>query len=90
MTNPLIEKLRDYDNCHDGDVDEAADMLEFFFGRLQSHNLTMGGNCNYRFRSGWPMQYCVGQDPLEAVRNAVAEIKRERSAAKNAIDDPKN
>lgn len=24
----LVKRLRDYDNCHDGDVDQAADVLE--------------------------------------------------------------
>jgi hypothetical protein len=27
-TADLVAKLRDYDNCHDGDIDEAADRLE--------------------------------------------------------------
>lgn len=26
----LVQRLRDYERCHDGDIDEAADMLEFF------------------------------------------------------------
>jgi hypothetical protein len=28
-TAELVARLRDYDNCHDGDVDDAADHLEY-------------------------------------------------------------
>lgn len=91
MTNSLIDRLRDDEQWYSDEnvpcpVDEAADMLEFFFSRLQADNLKMGGGYNYRFRSGWPMQYCVGKDPLEAVRNAVAELKREQARADHMLD----
>lgn len=86
MTNTLIDRLRDFNNCNALDTEEAADMLEFFFGRLQAHSPTMSGHCNYRFRSGWPMQYCVGNTPFEAVRNAVQELKREQARADHMLD----
>lgn len=75
----IVMRLRDYDNCHDGDVDEAADMLEFFFGQMQMHSPDMGGNHSYRFRSGgWPMTHCKGSNAEDAVKSAIQEIKRER------------
>lgn len=76
----IVSRLRNYDECHDGDVDEAADMLEFFFGQMQMHSLKMDGQHGYRFRgSGWPMSHCVGPSAEDAVRAAIVEIKRSRS-----------
>jgi hypothetical protein len=75
----IVMRLRDYDNCHDRDVDEAADMLEFFFGQMQMYSPDMGGQHSYRFRSGgWPMTHCKGPSAEDAVRSTMAEIKRER------------
>lgn len=80
MSTPIesiVTRLRDYDNCHDGDVDDAADMLEFFFGRMQMHRPDMGGNHSYYFLSGgWPMTHCKGPNAEDAVRAAIQEIKR--------------
>lgn len=28
MSDELVTRLRDYDRCHDGDIDEAADTIE--------------------------------------------------------------
>lgn len=76
----IVMRLRNYDECHDGDVDEAADMLEFFFGQMQMHSPKMNGQQSYRFRgSGWPMTHCVGPNAEDAVRSAIQEIKRSRS-----------
>lgn len=89
MTNSLLDRLRDDDEWYGDEhvtcpVDEAVDILEFFFNQMQAYSPTMDGNCRYRFRSeSRPMQYCVGNTPLEAARNAVAELKRERAASKN-------
>jgi len=78
----IVMRLRNYDECHDGDVDEAADMLEFFFGQMQMHSPDMGGQHSYRFRSGgWPMTHCKGPNAEDAVRSAILEIKRERESA---------
>lgn len=89
MTNALIDRMRDFDNCNSLDTDAAADLLEFFFGQMQATSPTMDGNSHYRFRSGWPMSFCVGHTALDAARNAVAELKRERSEAdaQNNIDN---
>lgn len=37
----IIERLRDRDIC-DGDLEDAADMLEFFFGQMQMYSADMG------------------------------------------------
>lgn len=76
----IVMRLRNYDACHDGDVDEAADMLEFFFGQMQMHSPDMGGQHSYRFRSGgWPMTHCKGPNAEDAVKAALQEIRRSRS-----------
>ncbi len=76
----IVTRLRNYDECHDGDVDDAADMLEFFFGQMQMHSPKMNGQHSYRFcGSGWPMTHCVGLNAEDAVRAAIKEIKRSRS-----------
>lgn len=75
----IVERLRNYDSCNDGDIDEAADMLEFFFGQMQMHSPHMGGQHSYSFKSfGWPMKHCKGPNREDAVKSAVAEIKRNR------------
>jgi hypothetical protein len=73
-------RLRDYAECHDGDVDEAADMLEFFLNQMQAHDVKMDGQHRYRFVSGgWPMTHCVGPNAEDAVKSAMREIQRSRS-----------
>lgn len=75
----FVAQLRNYDGCSDGDVDEAADMLEFFFGQMQMHSPTRNGQHRYRFRlGGWPMTHCVGSSKVQAVRAATKEIRRAR------------
>ena len=65
-----------------GDIDLAADMLEFFFGQLQMHSPDMGGQHSYRFRSGgWPMTHCKGPSAEEAVVAAIEEVKRSKNEA---------
>ena len=73
--HPIVIRLRDPSFT---DLDEAADMLEFFFGQMQMHSPDMGGQHSYRFRSGgWPMTHCKGPNAEDAVRAAMREIKRE-------------
>jgi hypothetical protein len=61
-------------------MQEAADMLEFFFGQMQMHSPKMDGQHSYRFRgSGWPMTHCVGPNAEDAVKAALQEIQRSRS-----------
>jgi len=73
--HPIVIRLRDPSFA---DIDEAADMLEFFFGQMQMHSPDMGGQHSYRFRSGgWPMTHCKGPNAEDAVRAAMREIKRE-------------
>jgi hypothetical protein len=61
-------------------LNDAADMLEFFFGQMQMHSPKMGGEHSYQFRSGgWPMTHCKGPSAEHAVRAAIEEIRRERN-----------
>jgi hypothetical protein len=61
-------------------MQEAADMLEFFFGQMQMHSPKMDGQHSYRLRGGgWPMTHCVGPSAEDAVKSAIREIKRSRS-----------
>lgn len=39
----LVNRLRDYDQCHDGDVDKAADVLE----ELINHIGELSTDCHY-------------------------------------------
>ena len=72
----IVNRLRDYNNCHDGDVDEAADLLEFLLSRFQSHSLQMNGQHSWRFRTDWPWKYATGPTIEEALKAAMAEQKR--------------
>ena len=76
---PIVMRLRNYDECHDGDVDEAADMLEFLLGQFQLTDCKMDSQHGWRFRHGWPMNHCVGQTAEAAVKAAMREVERSRS-----------
>lgn len=80
MSDSIVDRLRNYDTCHDGDVDIAADLLEFFLSQMQATSVYMNGQHVWRLRSsGWPMTHCVGPTSEQAALNAVAEIKRDRA-----------
>lgn len=56
-------------------IEDAADMLDFFFSQMQVYSADMGGRHSYRFRNGgWPMTHCKGPTPEAAVRAALIEI----------------
>ena len=75
----IVSRLRNYETCHDSDIDEAADMLEFFFGQMQARSIKMNGQHSYRFMvGGWPMTHCIGPSAEHAVKSAITEIKRSR------------
>ena len=74
MNQGIVERLRNYDSCHDGDIDQAADMLEFFFSCMQSHSLHMNGNRTFRFYSGWPLSSVAASTPEEAVVKAMLKV----------------
>jgi hypothetical protein len=57
-------------------MQEAADMLEFFFGQMQMHSPKMDGRHSYRFSSGWPMTLCIGETPEKAVKTAMKDVER--------------
>jgi hypothetical protein len=68
--------------CEDGvttqRLREAADMLDFLLGQMQSHSLQMDGTASYRQRGGWPMTHARGRSAEEAVRAAMREALRSR------------
>ena len=77
----LVERLRNYDECHDGDIDLAADMLEFFFGQMQVASAKMDGNHYWRLSNGWPMgSSCRGSTKEEAIRFAIQCVKEEKDS----------
>lgn len=89
VDRPCYAEIRDLAvaMCHDdiwSDADiqqlnDAADMLEFFFGQMQMHSPQMDGQNSYRFNSGgWPMTHCKGPTAEKAVAAAVKEIKRSK------------
>ncbi len=75
---PIFERLRDYDSCDDDDINEAADMLDFFFGQMQTHSPKMDGQHSYRFHGGWPMAHCVGPTKEDGIKAAIQEVNRSK------------
>jgi hypothetical protein len=76
----IVTRLRNHTECHNDDLNEAADMLEFFFNQMQMHSPKMNGQHSYRFRgSGWPMTHCIGPNAENAVKAALQEIQRART-----------
>lgn len=49
MSSDIVARLRNYDQCHDGDVDEAADMIERLQRDLaeiyETHKRIVNGEC---------------------------------------------
>ena len=74
MNQGIVDRLRNYESCHDGDIDQAADMLEFFFSCMQSHSLHMNGSRTFRFHSGWPLSSVAASTPEEAVVKAMLKV----------------
>ena len=88
----IVNRLMDYDNCHDDDVDEAADLLEFLLSRFQAHSLHMDGNHAWRFVTGWPWNYATGPTIEAALKAALVEYERgmaEMAARKERHSDEK-
>jgi hypothetical protein len=76
----IIERLRDYNECHDGDIAEAADMLEIFLSQMRTTSLHMDGQHYYHLRaSGWPMTHAIGPSAEDAMRAVVAEVRRSKN-----------
>jgi len=76
--------------CEDGVatlcLHEAADMLDFFLGNMQSHSLRMDGTASYTLLFGWPMTHLRGRSAEDAVRAAMREAVRARGSM--ARDEP--
>lgn len=55
---------------------EQADIVHLLISSLQCH-LKMDGNHVYYLRaSGWPWTHLRGENPIQAVRNMMAELER--------------
>jgi hypothetical protein len=66
--------------------EEAADMLEFFFGQMHIQSPQMNGQHTYRFiNGGWPMTHCKGPTSCEAVRAAISEVRRDSKEKSNEM-----
>jgi hypothetical protein len=72
----IVTRLRRYDGKPGGDLDQAADMLEFLLGQFQVTDCKMDGQHGWRFMHGWPMTHCKGSTIEEAVRAAMEEQER--------------
>lgn len=83
---PLVERLRDYDNCHDGDVDDAADMLEFLLEQFQCSSLMADNQHYWRHKTGWPWTHATGPNIETAVLNAMAEVERSKAEMEGVPD----
>jgi len=82
---PIVARLRNYDQCNDNDVDEAADMLEFMFSLMQDHSHRIDGTCHWRFSGGWPMTHASGRTPEDAIIKAMDEAKRAQARRKQEV-----
>ena len=76
-TEGIVARLRNYDACHDGDIDQAADMLDFLLSSMQSHSLKMDGQHSWRFTGGWPLSSVRASSAEEAVLKAMEEVKQQ-------------
>jgi hypothetical protein len=76
-TEGIVARLRNYDACHDGDIDQAADMLDFFFASMQVCQPSKDGNHYWRFAPGWPLSSVNGKTPEEAVAKAMELVKQQ-------------
>ena len=60
---------------------EREELLQFLLGEMQMHSPSMDGQHSYRMRtSGWPWTHCKGPNAVEAIKNAIADVKREQEA----------
>lgn len=88
-TELIIDRLRDgvprhtdfYESVDDFEtesiMEDAADLLEFFFNQMKSYSPQMSGHCSYCFRGGWPMNHAIGLTKEDAIRAAIKEVKRD-------------
>jgi hypothetical protein len=76
--NHELVRLRIYSH-EDQLMQQAADMLEFFFNQMQMCSPKMDGGHLWRLQNAWPMTHCIGPTEEEAVRAAMAEVARANS-----------
>lgn len=57
------------------DLIDAADVLDFVCGQMQSHSLHMDGTASYRFVGGWPLSSVRARSAEEALLKCVETIK---------------
>ena len=67
-------------DAHDSEMLlEAADVIGFVSGQMQSHSLHMDGTSSYRFTGGWPLSSVRARSAEEALLKCVEMIQREEN-----------
>lgn len=61
------------------ELSEKERMLDFLLGQFQMHSPKMGRNHSWLFRYGWPWSHAKGENIEAAIRNAMAEVEREKA-----------
>jgi hypothetical protein len=59
------------------ELDERLEMFNFLLAQFQIADCKMDGNHGWRFCHGWPMSHARGPNIKDAIRNAMAEVKRD-------------
>lgn len=78
----IINRLRNFGNVYDDDIELAADMLEFFFNQMEAHSLHMDATAGFLLRNHWPLTSVRAGSREEAVLECLRLIEEERNASK--------
>lgn len=85
MCEPVVRGLRllgsgvvgTVSSHHADLLNEAADILDFFFGQMRLASVKMDGQHSWRLANGYPMTMAIGATPTEAVRHAIDSVKED-------------
>ena len=72
----IINRIMDYDNCHDDDIDEAAELLEFLLDRFEFATYEINGHHRWKFSARWPWKEARGPNIEAALKAALEAQKR--------------
>lgn len=61
------------------ELSEKERMLDFLLRQFYMNSPKMDGQHRWNFRYGWPWTHAKGSTIEEAVRNAMAEVEREKA-----------
>lgn len=64
------------------DLKDAADILDFVCGSMQSNSRHMDGTASYRMPSGWPLSSVRARSAEEALLKCVEMIREVKEEAK--------